>query len=86
MKELYVDRSFFEQSLEQVTASVGQVAMEIEILSKLEHPNIVKYYESFMENDRLYIIMVRKLSIVMPKFFDLNFRGVGLYVNKQWSS
>ena len=26
MKELYVDRSFFEQSLEQVTASVGQVA------------------------------------------------------------
>ena len=46
---------------EQVTASVGQVAMEIEILSKLEHPNIVKYYESFMENDRLYIIMVRKI-------------------------
>lgn len=61
MKELYVDRSFFEHSLEQVTASVGQVAMEIEILSKLEHPNIVKYYESFMENDRLYIIMVRKI-------------------------
>ena len=61
MKELYVNRSFFEHSLEQVTASVGQVAMEIEILSKLEHPNIVKYYESFMENDRLYIIMVRKI-------------------------
>ena len=61
MKELYVNRSFFEHSREQVTASVGQVPMEIEILSKLEHPNIVKYYESFMENDRLYIIMVRKI-------------------------
>ena len=30
---------------------------EIEILKKLNHPNIVKYYKSFREDDKLYIIM-----------------------------
>ena len=30
---------------------------EIELLKKLNHPNIVKYYKSFRENDMLYIIM-----------------------------
>ena len=30
---------------------------EIELLKKLDHPNIVKYYKSFREGDKLYIIM-----------------------------
>ena len=30
---------------------------EIELLKKLDHPNIVKYYKSFRENEQLYIIM-----------------------------
>ena len=30
---------------------------EIELLKKLDHPNIVKYYKSFTENNNLYIIM-----------------------------
>ena len=30
---------------------------EIELLKKLDHPNIVKYYKSFREDDKLYIIM-----------------------------
>ena len=30
---------------------------EIELLKKLNHPNIVKYYKSFREEDQLYIIM-----------------------------
>ena len=30
---------------------------EIELLKKLDHPNIVKYYKSFREDDLLYIIM-----------------------------
>ena len=30
---------------------------EIELLKKLNHPNIVKYYKSFREEDKLYIIM-----------------------------
>jgi serine/threonine protein kinase len=30
---------------------------EVAILSSLEHPNIIKYYESFMDDQELYIIM-----------------------------
>ena len=30
---------------------------EIELLKQLDHPNIVKYYKSFREDDKLYIIM-----------------------------
>ena len=30
---------------------------EIELLKKLDHPNIVKYYKSFTENNKIYIIM-----------------------------
>ena len=30
---------------------------EIELLKQLNHPNIVKYYKSFREEDKLYIIM-----------------------------
>jgi len=37
-------------------ASAG-VSKEIDILSRLNHPNIVQYYESFVANDHLYIVM-----------------------------
>ena len=30
---------------------------EIELLKNLKHPNICKYYKSFREKDKLYIIM-----------------------------
>jgi NIMA (never in mitosis gene a)-related kinase len=30
---------------------------EVEVLSKLKHPNIVAYKESFVENGNLYIVM-----------------------------
>ena len=30
---------------------------EVEVLGKLNHPHIVKYHESFVEDSRLYIIM-----------------------------
>ena len=48
----------FGTTPEEVSASVGRVASEVEILSRLEHPNIVNYHESFThDNGQLYIIM-----------------------------
>ena len=48
----------FGATPEEVSASVGRVASEVEILSRLEHPNIVNYVESFThDNGQLYIIM-----------------------------
>ena len=65
MKELDpgVEKLIFGESPDEITASVGRVAMEVQIFSQLDHPNIVKYYESFKEGGRLYIIMVRSCII-----------------------
>ena len=30
---------------------------EIEIMSKLDHPNIIKIHEYFVDNERYYIVM-----------------------------
>jgi NIMA (never in mitosis gene a)-related kinase len=30
---------------------------EVQILKKLDHPNIIKYYGSFVEDQSLYIVM-----------------------------
>ena len=60
MKELNpaVDKDRFGTTPEEVSLSVGRVASEVEILSRLEHPNIVNYYESFtLNNGLLYIVM-----------------------------
>ena len=37
--------------------SQKEVIHEAQILKKIDHPNIVKYYGSFMENQCLYIVM-----------------------------
>lgn len=30
---------------------------EAEVLSKFDHPNIIKYYDAFIENNQLFIVM-----------------------------
>lgn len=34
-----------------------EALQEVLILRKLEHPNIIRYYTSFLESDSLYILM-----------------------------
>ena len=38
---------------------------EINILSKLKHKNCVKYYESFIEQNKVYIIMEKYNSSIL---------------------
>ncbi len=38
---------------------IEQVVSEVEILNKLDHPNIVKYFETY--NDLKYIYLVMEL-------------------------
>jgi len=47
----------FGTTPEEITRSVGRVASEVNILSRLSHPNIVRYHESFNESGTLYIVM-----------------------------
>ena len=58
LKELPLDNvGLFGATTEERSSCVGEVATEVDILSGLVHPNIVRYYESFVEAGSLYIVM-----------------------------
>ena len=58
LKELSLDAvALFGATTEERTSSAAEVANEVEILSGLVHPNIVRYYESFVEDCALFIVM-----------------------------
>ena len=44
-------------SINNSEANYESILREIQVLSKISHPNIVKYYKYYEENDRIYIIM-----------------------------
>jgi len=44
--------------MEQMTADERQAALnEVTVLSMLDHPNIIRYYENFLEDTALMIVM-----------------------------
>ena len=51
------DAATFGATPEEVSLSVGRMASEVQILKRLEHPNIVHYLDSFREGGMLYIVM-----------------------------
>ncbi|KXZ43056.1 hypothetical protein GPECTOR_105g110 [Gonium pectorale] len=58
LKELPLsDIGLFGATESEVSAGVGRMSKEVEILSSLSHPNIVQYYESFAVGPNLYIAM-----------------------------
>ena len=36
---------------------IGQIREEIRILQTLDHPNIIRYYETFENNNFMYLVM-----------------------------
>ena len=44
-------------SINNSQLNYGLILKEINVLSNISHPNIVKYYKYYEENDRIYIIM-----------------------------
>ena len=41
----------------RLTGDVTQILDEVHILKKLEHPNIVKYYETYDDSKYFYLVM-----------------------------
>ncbi|CAG9465206.1 unnamed protein product [Pedinophyceae sp. YPF-701] len=58
LKEISMENTqLFGQTQREKDLGVGQMCREIEILAGLDHPNIVKYHESFVARNRLWIVM-----------------------------
>ena len=36
---------------------LGKIQEEVDILTKLDHPNIVKYYETYIDEKYIYLVM-----------------------------
>uniref|UniRef100_A0A2K6U9A6 Serine/threonine-protein kinase Nek10 n=1 Tax=Saimiri boliviensis boliviensis TaxID=39432 RepID=A0A2K6U9A6_SAIBB len=58
MKEVNVHNPAFGKDKKDRDSSVRNIVSELTIIKEqLYHPNIVRYYKTFLENDRLYIVM-----------------------------
>ncbi|XP_041365130.1 serine/threonine-protein kinase Nek10-like [Gigantopelta aegis] len=58
MKELNLHDPAFGKNANERKESVGQIQSEVNIIKEqMKHPNIVRYHKTFVENDRLYIVM-----------------------------
>lgn len=44
-------------SADPVKLAANEMGKEVDILSQLDHPNIVRYYSSFLEGNNIYIVM-----------------------------
>ncbi|NXU79493.1 NEK10 kinase, partial [Oreotrochilus melanogaster] len=58
MKEVNLHNPAFGKDKKDRESSVKNIVSELTIIrEQLYHPNVVRYYRTFLENDRLYIIM-----------------------------
>ncbi|XP_048237261.1 serine/threonine-protein kinase Nek10-like [Haliotis rufescens] len=58
LKELNLQHSAFGKNAKEKEQSVGEIQNELNIIrQELRHPNIVRYCKTFVECDRLYIVM-----------------------------
>ncbi|KAM6141398.1 LOW QUALITY PROTEIN: serine/threonine-protein kinase Nek10 [Phoenicopterus ruber ruber] len=58
MKEVNLHNPAFGKDKKDRDSSVKNIVSELTIVKEqLYHPNVVRYYRTFLENDRLYIVM-----------------------------
>ncbi|XP_069111066.1 serine/threonine-protein kinase Nek10-like isoform X4 [Argopecten irradians] len=58
LKEVNIDNPVFGTNLTDQKQSVGELMNEISIIrEQMKHPNIVRYHKTFVEQERLYIVM-----------------------------
>ncbi|XP_064647699.1 serine/threonine-protein kinase Nek10-like isoform X2 [Lineus longissimus] len=58
MKEINTVSSSFGKSAKERDKSIGEIISELTIIKEqMRHPNVVRYYKTFVECDKLYIVM-----------------------------
>ncbi|KAJ8313779.1 hypothetical protein KUTeg_008340 [Tegillarca granosa] len=58
LKEVNIDNPAFGKNSRERDQSVGDIMNELSIIrEQMKHPNVVKYYKTFVDDERLYIVM-----------------------------
>ncbi|XP_034144678.1 serine/threonine-protein kinase Nek10 isoform X2 [Esox lucius] len=58
LKEVTLHNPVFGKDKKSRDSNVEKIVSELTIIKEqMTHPNVVKYYKTFLENDRLYIVM-----------------------------
>ena len=74
MKEISLDAALFQDTTGQAPQVTNR---EVGILSKMKHPNVVKYHESFVESDKLYIVMELAEGTSLAEYLATFHGGLG---------
>ena len=71
-KEVKTDKIFAVKQLSKYDSKIKyeHILKEINLLSNLSHPNIVKYYKYYEENNKIYIIMEYLEGGTLKQFID----------------
>ncbi|XP_069716167.1 serine/threonine-protein kinase Nek10-like [Phaenicophaeus curvirostris] len=71
MKEVYLHNPAFGKDKKDRDSSVKNIVSELAIIKEqLCHPNVVRYYRTFLENDRLYIVMELIEGVPLGEHFN----------------
>ncbi|KAK7477969.1 hypothetical protein BaRGS_00030798 [Batillaria attramentaria] len=71
MKELNLQNPAFGKNAREKAQSVGEITNELRIMKEsLKHPNIVRYYKTFEESEKLYIVMELIEGATLADYFN----------------
>ncbi|OPJ82039.1 serine/threonine-protein kinase Nek10 [Patagioenas fasciata monilis] len=71
MKEVNLRNPAFGKDKKDRESSVKNIVSELAIIKEqLYHPNVVRYYRTFLENDRLYIVMELLEGVPLGEHFN----------------
>ncbi|KPP70294.1 serine/threonine-protein kinase Nek10-like [Scleropages formosus] len=70
LKEVNLHNPAFGKDKKDREVNVEKIVSELSIIKEqINHPNIVRYYKTFLENDRLYIVMELIEGVPMAEHF-----------------
>ena len=68
--QIFTQTPTFGKNSKERDTSVGEIISELTIIKEqLKHPNIVRYYKTFVE--RKYLIVMSPFNATVKRYFDV---------------
>ncbi|KAJ7985422.1 hypothetical protein DPEC_G00351880 [Dallia pectoralis] len=87
LKEVTLHNPVFGKDKKSRDTNVEKIVSELTIIKEqMSHPNVVKYYKTFLESDRLYIVMELIEGVSLADHFDsLKEKGQQFTEERLWN-